>query len=149
MTMPPNPHDLARFTTAQDPVYTQALAELTAGHKRTHWMWFIFPQAKGLGSSRNSTYYGIGSPEEARAYLAHPLLGPRLVKCTEALLKHDGHVATNILGAVDALKLHSSLTLFTRATTSHPALDRALQQCFAGEPDPRTLAILEQWSHDR
>lgn len=108
-----DPHDLARFLAAQDSTYSAALSELRAGRKDSHWMWFVFPQVKGLGVSWNSRYYGIGSLAEARAYLEHPMLGARLVACTEALLAHEGVSATTIMGEIDAQKLRSCLTLFS------------------------------------
>ena len=145
-TMETDPHDLTRFTKAQDGVYAHALAELTTGHKRTHWMWFIFPQAKGLGSSYQSTLYGIGSLAEARAYLAHPVLGPRLVECTETLLKHDDLSAVDILGDVDAVKLRSSLTLFNRVAPAGTVFRRGLERFFGGHEDERTVAILGAWT---
>ena len=138
-----DPHDLARFIEAQAGIYETALAELRAGHKHTHWMWFIFPQVKGLGSSWNSTYYGIGSSAEARAYLEHPVLGGRLVECTAALLEHDGVSAAAIMGPVDALKLRSSLTLFSAVSSAGSVFHRGLELFFGGEPDERTLAIVD------
>ena len=147
--MPDDPHDLARFVEAQAATYETALAELRAGRKHTHWMWFIFPQVKGLGSSPSSTYYGIGSLAEARAYLGHPVLGVRLVECTVALLEHDGESATAIMGPVDALKLRSSLTLFSAISSVGSVFHRGLELFFAGEPDKRTLAIVDGWNGPR
>lgn len=147
--MTTDPHDLTRFTKAQDGVYTHALAELTTGHKRTHWMWFIFPQAKGLGFSYQSTFYGIGSLAEATAYLAHPVLGPRLIECMEALLRHDHLSARDILGDTDATKLRSSLTLFNRVASVGSVgsvFQRGLERFFGGEEDERTVAILDAWT---
>ena len=118
--MPADPHDLARFIDAQGSTYEAAISEVRSGRKHTHWMWFVFPQVKGLGTSFNSTRYGIGSLAEARAYLEHPVLGTRLVECTEALLAHEGLSATTIMGAVDAQKLRSSLTLFGGSSLVRP-----------------------------
>lgn len=143
--METDPHDLTRFTKAQDGVYAHALSELTSGRKRTHWMWFIFPQARGLGSSRQSTYYGIGSEAEVRAYLAHPVLGRRLIECTEALLRHADLSADDILGATDAMKLRSSLTLFSHVSSPGSVFQRGLKQFFGGKVDERTVAILDGW----
>jgi len=135
-------HHLRRFTDAQDGAFETALAELRAGAKQSHWMWFVFPQLAGLGHSPTAQYYAIRSLEEARAYLAHPLLGPRLRQCTEALLPHAGHrSAEAIFGSVDALKLRSSLTLFDLVAPDD-VFARALDSFFAGEPDQRTLALI-------
>ena len=147
--MPDDPHDLARFVEAQAATYETALAELRAGRKHTHWMWFIFPQAKGLGSSSNSTFYGIGSLAEARAYLDHPVLGARLVECTAALLEHDGVSAAAIMGPVDALKLRSSLTLFSAISSVGSLFHRGLELFFEGEPDERTQSILAEQLEQR
>jgi uncharacterized protein (DUF1810 family) len=137
-----DPHDLQRFIDAQESIYEIALAELRAGSKRSHWMWFIFPQLRGLGLSSTAQFYGIASLEEARAYLGHPLLGTRLRECVEAILPWSGRVAAeDILGATDALKLRSSLTLFDHVEPN--ALFAAgLAAFFDGEPDQRTLALL-------
>src|SRR4051812_39696688 len=104
-----DPHDLQRFAAAQEPVFSTALAELRAGRKRTHWMWFIFPQLRGLGRSPTAIYYGIGSLDEARAYLAHPVLGPRLDLCTDAVLGVEGRTLHEIFGSPDNMKFHSSM----------------------------------------
>lgn len=137
-----DPFDLQRFVDAQDGIYESALAELCAGDKRSHWMWFIFPQLRGLGRSPTAQYYGIGSLDEARAYLIHPQLGPRLRECIEAILPwHDRRSAEQILGSVDALKLRSSLTLFDRVEEDG-LFAAALQAFFDGERDERTLALL-------
>ena len=108
--------DLARFVEAQQDTYEQALAELTAGRKRGHWMWFVFPQIAGLGRSPTAVRYAISGSEEARAYLAHPVLGPRLRECAGILLGHSGLSAFDIFGGIDAMKLRSSMTLFAEAT---------------------------------
>jgi uncharacterized protein (DUF1810 family) len=129
--------DLQRFLDAQAGVYDRALDELRAGRKTSHWMWFVFPQIAGLGRSPMAQRYAIGSLEEARAYLAHPVLGPRLVECASALLDHAGTSAAAILGDVDALKLRSSMTLFARAG-EEPVFQQVLDAFYAGEPDPAT-----------
>ena len=133
--------DLDRFVAAQAGVYDQALAELTAGRKRTHWMWFIFPQIAGLGSSPAAQRYAIPSLDEARAYLAHPVLGPRLRECARALLAVDGRSARDILGHPDDLKLRSSMTLFARAADDPEVFQAVLDRYYDG-PDPRTLTLL-------
>jgi len=107
-----DPFNLERFVDAQAPVYERVLEELRAGRKATHWIWFIFPQAKGLGRSPRSEFYGLGSLDEARAYLAHPVLGPRLKECVTLVLSHDGVALEEILGGVDALKFRSCMELF-------------------------------------
>lgn len=132
-------HDLARFVSAQDGgVYERALAELRAGRKSSHWMWFVFPQIEGLGLSGMARHYAIRSLAEARAYLAHPVLGPRLIECAQALLGVTGHSAEQILGGVDALKLRSSMTLFARADPDQAAFGAVLDRYYGGEPDPAT-----------
>ena len=133
---------LDRFVAAQAPVYASALQELREGRKRSHWMWFVFPQLRGLGASAMAWRYGIGSAEEAAAYLAHPLLGPRLLECTEAVNGHRGLTAEAIFGPVDAMKLRSSMTLFDRAGGG-PAFRRCLDLYFEGVPDARTIGLLE------
>ena len=120
-----DPFDLQRFVSAQAPLFDTALGELERGCKTTHWMWFIFPQLRGLGRSAMATRYGIGSLDEARAYLAHPLLGPRLRACVGALQDHVGLSARQVFGDVDAVKLRSSLTLFAEAG-GEPLLQAAL-----------------------
>lgn len=133
---------LERFVTAQaGGVYEGALAELTFGHKVRHWMWFIFPQLYGLGSSFKADFYGIVDLAEASAYLAHPVLGPRLIACTEAMLTHRGVSAAFVLGEVDALKLRSCLTLFAAVPGAPPVFAEALAAFYDG-PDARTLALL-------
>lgn len=131
-------HDLQRFIDAQDHggTYERALTELRAGRKTTHWMWFVFPQRAGLGQSEMSRRYGIASPEEARAYVEHPVLGPRLVESAEALLAQHGISALEILGAIDALKLRSSMTLFSAAAPEEPIFRQVLERFYAGKPDP-------------
>ena len=139
---PDDPHDLQRFVAAQEPVYEQALGELRAGAKRSHWMWFVFPQLKALGRSATAQRFGIEDLREAEAYWRHPLLGPRLKACTEALLATEGRSALQILGPPDDLKLASSMTLFARAAPDEPAFGRALDKYFGGRPDARTLELL-------
>jgi uncharacterized protein (DUF1810 family) len=132
---------LDRFVEAQDGVYDDALAELSTGRKRTHWMWFIFPQIAGLGSSPTAQFYAIASLDEAKAYLAHPVLGPRLRECARALLTVDGRSARDIFGYPDDLKLRSSMTLFARAADAPAPLQAVLDRYYDG-PDPRTLALV-------
>lgn len=138
------PHHLERFVSAQDSggTYSQALAELQVGNKRSHWMWFVFPQIAGLGHSAMSQRYGVGSLAEARAYLAHPVLGPRLLECAQALTVHRGRSAEDILGGIDAEKLRSSMTLFLRAAPGETVFKTVLAQFFNGEPDPATDNLL-------
>ena len=138
-----DPHDLKRFVAAQEPVFATALAELRAGRKRTHWMWFIFPQLRGLGRSSTATYYGILSLDEARAYLAHPILGPRLIACVEAMNALPGSNAEHVLGSIDAAKFRSCLTLFLVADPGNAALRDALKKYYRGREDERTLALLQ------
>lgn len=131
---PPDPFELERFLSAQDEggTYARALAELRAGRKTSHWMWFVFPQEAGLGQSAMSRRYAIGSLEEARAYLAHPVLGSRLRECAAALLAVEGRSAVSILGEVDAMKLRSSMTLFARADLREPLFPAVLERYFEG-----------------
>ncbi|KAB7649007.1 DUF1810 domain-containing protein [Polymorphobacter fuscus] len=132
---------LDRFVEAQaDGVYETALAELVAGHKQGHWMWFIFPQRKGLGVSQRSNFYGIDSLDEAAAYLAHPLLGPRLLCCAEAMRGHADRGAVSVLGTVDAAKFQSCLTLFARVPGAPPLFAQLLDDYFGGVRDPRSQA---------
>jgi uncharacterized protein (DUF1810 family) len=134
--------DLNRFVAAQEGIYPQALAELRAGRKRSHWMWFVFPQLAGLGRSPIAIFYAIASAGEARAYLAHPLLGPRLRECTEAVLAHRGRSPEAIFGVVDAMKLRSSMTLFEAMAAEPAPFAAILDGFFAGERDPATLELL-------
>src|SRR5437762_312152 len=122
-----DPHNLDRFLTAQAPVIDAVLAELRAGRKRTHWMWFVFPQLRGLGSSSTADFYGIASLEEARAYLAQPVLGPRLRECCALLLQVPDRSAREILGTPDDLKFRSSLTLFSLADPQEPLFRQGLE----------------------
>ena len=134
--------DLERFVTAQDGVYDGALAELRAGRKTGHWIWFVFPQVAGLGRSEMSRIYSIGSLAEARAYLAHPVLGPRLREAAAAVLATHGRSADQILGSIDAVKLRSSMTLFLRADPDEPAFRAVLDRLYDGRPDAATDAIV-------
>jgi uncharacterized protein (DUF1810 family) len=139
---PDDPFDLDRFVEAQAATYRQALAELRAGRKTSHWSWFILPQVSGLGTSAASVRYAIKSLAEARAYLDHPVLGARLRECVAAMNALSGLSASQVLGAVDAQKLRSCLTLFAQAGSSEPVFRAALDKYFAGQPDAATLAIL-------
>jgi uncharacterized protein (DUF1810 family) len=134
--------NLDRFISAQAGVFPQVLEELSAGRKRGHWIWFIFPQMKGLGRSAQSEYYGIGSLEEAAAYARHPLLGPRLVECTQLINQVEGRAIREILGPPDDLKFRSSMTLFPRAAEDATVFNDALKKYFNGETDPLTLKLL-------
>ena len=140
--MPTDPYDLARFVDAQRETYEAARAEVARGHKRSHWMWYIFPQVTGLGSSAMARTYAITSLDEARAYLAHPVLGSRLLDIVGALQDLPASAtAENVFGTVDAMKLHSSLTLFTLAD-GPPLLTAAIDRWFAGQLDSATLAVI-------
>jgi uncharacterized protein (DUF1810 family) len=142
--MTDDPHRLQRFVDAQNDAntYERALSELRAGHKRSHWMWFVFPQISGLGHSPMAVGYAISSLAEASAYLDHPLLGPRLLDCTRALARITGSSAHEILGATDALKLRSSMTLFAHAAPHEPLFRAVLGQYFDGMPDAATEQLL-------
>jgi len=139
------PFDLNRFIEAQSPVYGEVLIELRAGRKRTHWMWFIFPQLAGLGHSSTAQFYALGSLAEAKAYLHHPVLGPRLRECTELVLAVEGRAPHDIFGSPDDLKFRSSMTLFAEASSEAGLFEAALAKYFHGEPDPRTLELLGVW----
>jgi uncharacterized protein (DUF1810 family) len=132
--------DLERFVQAQDAdgTFQRALAELRRGRKSSHWMWFVFPQLAGLGRSATARFYALDSLAEARAYLAHPVLGPRLRECAEALLALPGQDPVAVLGPVDAMKLRSSATLFARAAPDEPIFARLLDRYFEGVPDKET-----------
>jgi uncharacterized protein (DUF1810 family) len=145
-----DPFDLIRFVEAQDDVYERALAELKQGLKESHWMWFIFPQIEGLGRSSTAHFYGIKCVNEAKAYLEHPLLGQRLIECSDALLQHKGKSASDIFGFPDDLKLKSSMTLFARISKSESesVFSRVLGQYFAGQSDQQTVALLKRHSQD-
>lgn len=138
-----NTFDLNRFTDAQAGIYETALAELKNGQKRTHWMWYIFPQIDGLGRSATAKFYAIKNLEEARQYLDHPVLGPRLLECAEAVFALDGRTASEIFGYPDELKLKSSMTLFASVTIPDSVFVRVLDKYFYGEQDARTLQLLE------
>ena len=140
MTTGDDPYDLRRFVAAQDAggTYRRAAAELRNGRKDSHWMWFVFPQVAGLGYSQASRTYAISSPAEARAYLAHPVLGPRLIECAAILAGLPDRTAEQIFGEVDALKLRSSMTLFMRAAPGEPVFRQVLDRYFGGEPDSAT-----------
>jgi uncharacterized protein (DUF1810 family) len=140
---PEDAFSLGRFLEAQGRSYETALSELRAGEKRSHWIWYVFPQLRGLGHSDNAQYYGITSLDEARAYLADPILGKRLHECVDALLKLKDTSAETVLGHVDALKLRSSLTLFRIASPGDNAFVNALDQYFGGKLDPHTITLLE------
>ncbi|TFF25051.1 DUF1810 domain-containing protein [Jiella endophytica] len=131
---------LDRFVEAQSPVYQRALAELRAGRKQSHWMWFVFPQIEGLGSSPMAQRYAIVSLDEARDYLAHPLLGPRVRDCTEAVLSHPDKSVHGIFGSPDDMKFHSSMTLFHRADPADETFKRALVTFFDDDEDGATIA---------
>ena len=137
-----DPYDLRRFAEAQEGDYERALGELRSGHKRSHWMWYIFPQLDGLGFSATAKYYGIKGREEARAYLAHPILGPRLHECAEALLAIEGRSATAILGSPDDLKLRSCATLFAAVSPPNSTFEQLLAKYYNGQRDAKTLELL-------
>ncbi|CAD7041565.1 hypothetical protein REJC140_01024 [Pseudorhizobium endolithicum] len=134
--------DLQRFLDAQAAVYDRVTAELRDGRKRSHWMWFIFPQVEGLGSSPMAQRYAILSRQEAEAYLRHPVLGSRLTECTRLMLMHPDRSAHDILGSPDDMKFRSSMTLFAAVSEKGSPFERALEVFYGGEQDPRTLARL-------
>jgi uncharacterized protein (DUF1810 family) len=134
--------DLQRFVAAQDPVYGQVCAELAAGRKASHWMWFVFPQLRDLGRSATARFYGLASRAEALAYWQHPVLGARLRQCARLVLAVQGRTAHDIFGSPDDLKLRSCMTLFAAVAPEEPVFAQVLQRFFGGEPDPRTLALL-------
>jgi uncharacterized protein (DUF1810 family) len=137
-----DPHDLGRFVEAQEGDYERALAEIRAGRKRSHWMWYVFPQLDGLGSSTMARRYAIRSLAEAEAYLRHPLLGPRLLECAEAVVGVEGRSAAEIFGPPDDLKLRSCATLFACVAPPGSVFDRLLAKYYGGVPDGRTLRLL-------
>jgi uncharacterized protein (DUF1810 family) len=139
-----DPYNLQRFVDAQQSVIANVLAELRQARKRGHWIWFIFPQLKGLGHSANSELFGISSLQEASAYLQHPVLGPRLNECAQLVNAVDGRSAEDIFGDIDAIKFRSSMTLFANATPDNQIFIDALEKYFAGESDPMTIARLPQ-----
>jgi len=138
-----SPYDLRRFVEAQESVIADVKAELRAGRKRTHWMWYVFPQMEGLGTSRKSKKYGISSRAEAEAYLAHEILGPRLRECTAIVNGIDGRSATDIFGSPDDLKFRSSMTLFEAVADDPAPFRTALERYYDGERDRKTLDLLE------
>ena len=138
----PDPHDLQRFIGAQDPVYSQVCAELAAGAKTSHWMWFVFPQLKALGRSATAQHFGIASRIEALAYWQHPVLGPRLKACSELVVAVGGRTALQIFGSTDELKFRSCMTLFAQVAPQEPVFNRALAKYFGGEGDATTLELL-------
>ena len=136
-----DPYDLGRFVNAQAGIYPEVLAELRAGRKHSHWIWFIFPQMKGLGHSSYANFYGIGSLAEAAAYAGHPVLGPRLEECTQLVLAVRGRTIESILGSPDDLKFRSSMTLFAHAT-NEPVFRQALEKFYGGVEDLETATRL-------
>jgi uncharacterized protein (DUF1810 family) len=137
-----DPYDLKRFLDAQEPVIEQVRRELTGGRKTSHWMWFVFPQIKGLGHSDMARKYAISSHEEALAYLAHPVLGARLPECTRLATLAEGRTVNEIFGYPDDLKFHSCMTLFASVTKDNQVFVEALDKFFVGKPDPATLDVL-------
>ena len=139
---PGDPYDLERFVRAQEGDYGRALAEVRAGRKRSHWMWYVFPQYEGLGFSPTSRRYSIKSRAEAEAYLAHPVLGPRLTECAEAALGVEGRSAPEVFGSPDDMKLRSCATLFAHVSPPGSVFERLLSRYFDGERDERTLRLI-------
>lgn len=136
-------YDLVRFLNSQESIYLQVIAELQRGHKESHWMWFIFPQLKGLGRSSTSEFYGIANIEEARAYLNDPILGTRLKECSEILLKTETDLASDIFGFTDGLKLKSSMTLFSIVSAQESIFSKVLDKFFRGISDYRTIELIK------
>jgi uncharacterized protein (DUF1810 family) len=139
----PDRHDLERFVAAQDPIWDRVQAELRRGRKSSHWMWFVFPQIAGLGSSPTARAYALSGLDEARAYLAHPVLGPRLREAAQLAAAVPAGGASEVFGYPDDLKLRSSMTLFARAAPEEPVFTAVLDRYFDGDPDPRTLDLLQ------
>ena len=139
-----DPYNLRRFVEAQDPVLEEVKEELRSGHKRTHWMWYVFPQMEGLGRSQMAQRYAIPSREEAEAYLSHPTLGPRLRNCTELVNRVEGHSANDIFGSPDDSKFRSSMTLFDAVADDPTPFRTALKRYYENEPDPKTLELLSE-----
>ena len=139
-----DPYRLDRFIEAQEGDYENALAEIRAGRKRSHWMWYVFPQFTGLGSSPTSIEYAIKSREEAKQYLAHPVLGRRLVECAEAVLRIDNRSAHEIFGSPDDMKLRSSATLFASVSPEGSVFHRLIDKYFEGKPDVRTIELMNR-----
>lgn len=142
VTEPQDPHDLQRFVSAQQLDYERALAEIRGGRKQSHWMWYIFPQFAGLGASQMTAHYAIRSVEEAQAYLDHPILGPRLVECAEAVVSIEEKSAREVFGSPDDLKLRSSATLFAAVSPATSVFDRLLEKYFHGKRDERTVELM-------
>ena len=142
MTDSEDPYNLQRFVDAQDPVIEDVTEELRSGRKRTHWMWYVFPQLEGLGRSQMARRYAISSREEAEAYLAHSILGPRLRECTELVNAMEGRSANDVFGSPDDLKFRSSMTLFETVADDPTPFRTALERYYDGEPDPKTLELL-------
>jgi uncharacterized protein (DUF1810 family) len=142
VTNQPDPFGLRRFVDAQATVYDTVVGELRSGRKRSHWMWFVFPQLRGLGSSPTAVRFSISSIDEARAYIAHELLGPRLRECAGLVTAIDGRSATDVFGRPDDLKLRSSMTLFARAADDNADFVAVLEKYFGGEEDPATVSRL-------
>lgn len=134
--------NIQRFIDAQSGVFDTALAELKQGQKQTHWIWFVLPQLRGLGNSHHARFYGLSGQAEAAAYLAHPLLGPRLIECVRAIGQHTDRSAESILGPIDALKFRSCLTLFEAVSPDTPEFSEALQRFYGGTRCAKTLALL-------
>lgn len=136
--------ELIRFLEAQNQMYLTALSEVKKGSKRSHWMWFIFPQVKGLGTSETARYFGLNGISEATEYLKHPVLGKHLIEISQALLTLEGKTANQIFGAPDDLKLRSCMTLFATVENSNPVFSQVLDKYFRGQPDALTLSILRK-----
>lgn len=137
-----DPYNLNRFVEAQEQEYELALSEIRSGYKRSHWMWYIFPQFDGLGFSSTSKHYSVKSLREAQAYLAHPVLGPRLTECAEALLRLEGRSAIEIFGSPDDMKLRSSATLFALVSSDGSVFHRLIDKYFHGQRDDKTLRLI-------
>ena len=144
-----DPYELGRFVQAQEGDYERALAEIRSGRKRSHWMWYIFPQIDGPGFSATSRRYAIKSIAEAESYLGHPLLGPRLIACAEAALDVEGRSASEIFGSPDDMKLRSCATLFARVAPAGSVFERLIDRYFQGRPDEQTLRLLGMTSQSR
>ncbi len=142
--MPVDPYNLQRFIDAQARDYRAALAEIRAGRKRSHWMWYVFPQFHGLGFSSTTVHFSIKSADEARAYLDHPLLGSRLRECVDALLALDGCSAHQVFGSPDDLKLKSSMTLFARVSPEGSVFERVIDRYYDGQQDQKTIELLDR-----
>jgi uncharacterized protein (DUF1810 family) len=136
-------YELNRFIAAQLDIYAQVISELKSGHKQSHWMWFIFPQIQGLGSSRTAKHYAIRDLQEANEYLSHPIPGLRLIECSEIILNIKGLTASNIFGYPDDVKLKSSMTLFAAIENTNPIFEQVLDKYFDGSKDNKTLEILD------